>query len=102
MSCKPSTPEYFTLCSVCPYDGATTVLGIFENLDAVMYRIKCCYTSCGDEYRIECFHLQTAEQMAEKYNEQQVNRAKAKLEQQVESKDVQYVTETPLQVTNDK
>ena len=40
--------------------------------------------------------------MAEKYNEQQVNRAKAKLEQQVESKDVQYVTETPLQVTNDK
>ena len=87
MSCKPSTPKYFTLCSVCPYDGSFTVLGIFENLDAVMYRIKCCYTSCGDEYRIECFHLQTAEEMAEKYNEQQVNRAKAKLEQQVENKE---------------
>ena len=59
--CKPTTPEYFTLLSVCPYDGSTTVLGIFENLDAVYYRMKSCYTSCGDEYRIECFHLSTQE-----------------------------------------
>mgnify|MGYP003118391747 FL=1 len=93
MSCKPSTPEYFTLCSVCPYDGSTTVLGIFEDLDAVYYRMKQMYSSCGDEYRIECFHLTTAEDEAVKYNEQQVNRAKAKLEQQVENKEV---------VTNDK
>ena len=86
--CKPNTPEYFTLLSVCPYDGSTTVLGIFENLDAVYYRMKSCYTSCGDEYRIECFHLTTAEFAAEKYNEQQVNRAKAKLEQQVDAETV--------------
>ena len=80
---KPNTPEYFTLVSICPFDGTPTVLGIFENLDAVMYRLKSCYTSCGDEYRIECFHLTTADFAAEKYNEMQVNRAKAKLEQQV-------------------
>ena len=77
MSCKPSTPEYFTLCSVCPYDGSTTVLGIFENLDAVMYRIKSCHTSCGDEYRIECFHLTTADDAAKRYNEIVVSRLEA-------------------------
>ena len=87
MSCKPSTPEYFTLCSVCPYDGSFTVLGIFENMDAVVYRMKQMYSSCGSEYRIECFHLTTAEDEAVKYNEQQVNRAKAKLEKQVENKE---------------
>ena len=59
--CKPNTPEYYTLVSICPYDGSPTVLGIFENLDAVMYRMKACHTSCGDEYRIECFHLATQE-----------------------------------------
>jgi hypothetical protein len=59
--CKPSTPEYFTLLSTCPYDGSTTVLGIFENMNAVCARLQGCYTSCGDEYRIECFHLQTEE-----------------------------------------
>ena len=52
-------PEYFTLLSVCPYDGSTTVVGIFEDMDAVSYRLKRMYTSCGDEYRIECFHLTT-------------------------------------------
>ena len=83
MSCKPNTPEYFTLTSVCPYDGSFSILGVFENMDAVMYRIKSCYTTCGDEYRIECFHLQTADMCAEKYNELQINRAKSKLEHQV-------------------
>ena len=92
--CKPNTPEYYTLVSICPYDGSPTVLGIFENLDAVMYRMKSLYTSCGDEYRIECFHLTTAEFAAEKYNEQQVNRAKAKLEQQVKEENDSTELET--------
>ena len=75
-------PEYFTLSSVCQYDGTTTILGIFEDMDAVMYRIKACYTSCGDEYRIECFHLETAEKCAVRYNELVVERAKAKKEKE--------------------
>ena len=76
--------EYFTLSSICQYDGTTTILGIFDSMDAVMYRIKACYTSCGDEYRIECFHLQTAEKCAERYNELVVERAKAKKEKEEE------------------
>ncbi len=87
MSCKPSTPEYFTLCSVCPYDGSTTVLGIFENLDAVMYRLKRLHSTCGDEYRIECFHVRTASAECELYSEEETNRAKRRLEQQVENKE---------------
>ena len=54
-------PEYFTLTSICQYDGSPTQLGIFENMDAVTARLRACYTSCGDEYRIECFHLATQE-----------------------------------------
>jgi len=72
----PNQPEYFTINAVCPHDGTTTSLGIFENMDAVSYRLKRMYTSCGDEYRVECHHLSTAESEAFAYNEQTVNRVK--------------------------
>ena len=80
------SPEYWTITSIDEYDGSPTCLGVFENMDAVMYRIKACYTSCGDEYRIECFHLQTAEKCAERYNELVVERAKAKKDKEVTKK----------------
>ncbi len=67
-------PEYFTINSVCPHTGDVTSIGIFEDMDAVSYRLKRMYTSCGDEYRIECHHLSTAESEAEAYNEQVVSR----------------------------
>ena len=69
-------PEYYTIVSICPHTGEPTVLGIFEDMDAVSYRLKRMYTSCGDEYRIECSHLQTAEEEAKAYNEQIVSRVK--------------------------
>ena len=72
----PNQPEYFTINSVCPHDGSTVCLGIFEDMDAVSYRLKRMYTSCGDEYRVECHHLSTAESEAFAYNEQTVNRVK--------------------------
>ena len=75
-------PEYFTISTVCPYDGSTSILAICEDMDAVMYRIKQCYTSCGDEYRINCYHLLTASDACEQYTEQQVNKAKYRMEQQ--------------------
>ena len=53
-------PEYFTLLSICQHTGEPTVLGIFEDMDAVSYRLKRISHSCGDEYRIECFHLSHA------------------------------------------
>ena len=77
-----NSPEYFTISTVCQYDGSTTVLAICEDMDAVMYRLKQCYSSCGDEYRINCYHLTTASQAAEAYNEQMVNRRKYEKEKE--------------------
>ena len=73
-------PEYFTLSTICEYDGSSTTLGIYENIDAVMYRIKRCYISCGDQFRIECFHLGTKEAQRQQYNESLVNREKYRKE----------------------
>ena len=70
----PNTPVYYTVSSVCQYDGTTSVLAICEDMDAVMYRIKQCYTTCGDEYHINAYHLTTASDAATKYNEQLVSR----------------------------
>ena len=82
----PNQPEYFTITSICPYDGSTTMLGIFEDMDAVSYRLKRLYASCGDEYRVECHHLQTADAEAVAYNEQQVSRVKYKNENEIKEK----------------
>ena len=73
-----NSPEYFTLYGVCPFDGTTTVYGIFENMEAVTYRLKALYTTCGSEYHIECFHLTTEEVAKGRYTEFQ----KAKKEQE--------------------
>ena len=75
-----NTPVYYTISSVCQFDGTTTVLAICEDMDAVMYRLKQCYTTCGDEYVINAYHLTTAEDAAVAYNEQLVNRRKAQKE----------------------
>ena len=79
----PNQPEYFTINSVCPHDCSTICLGIYEDMDAVSYRLKRMYTSCGDEYRVECFHLSTAESEAEAYTEQTVSRAKYRREEEM-------------------
>jgi len=70
----PNTPVYYALSSICQYDGTASLLAICEDMDAVMYRLKQCYTTCGDEYVINAYHLTTASDAAEKYNEQLVNR----------------------------
>ena len=74
------SPEYWTITSIDEYDGSPTCLGVFENMDAVMYRLKACYSHCGSEYRIECFHLQTAEHCAKQWNETLVSRRKIQKE----------------------
>ena len=75
------SPEYWTITSIDEYDGSPTCLGIFENMDAVSYRLKALYSHCGSEYRIECFHLQTAEHCAEQHADTIANREKYQKEQ---------------------
>ena len=94
-------PEYYTISTVCPYDGSTTMLGIFEDMDAVSYRLKRMYTSCGDEIRIECSHLQTAEEEAKAYNEQVVSQVKHKKEQAIKEAKLKEYDEWKGQIKAD-
>ena len=94
-------PEYFTITTVCPYDGSTSMIGIFEDMDAVSYRLKQMYTSCGDEIRIECSHLQTAEQEAKAYNEQQVSKIKHKKEEAIKDAKLKEYDEWKGQIQKD-
>ena len=92
----PNSPEYFTLSTVCQYSGDTTILAICEDMDAVMYRLKQCYSSCGDEYRINCYHLTTADEAAKKYNEQLVNRRKYQKENEEKEAKLKELEEIKL------
>ena len=76
----PNTPVYYALSSICPYDGTASLLAICEDMDAVMYRLKQCYTTCGDEYVINAYHLTTAKDACEQYTQQTINRKKYEME----------------------
>ena len=94
-------PEYFTLLSICPHTGDVTSLGIFEDMDAVSYRLKRMYTTCGDEYRIECHHLSTAEYEAECYNEQLVSRTKYRKDEAEKERKLKEYDEWKGQIKTD-
>ena len=92
----PNSPEYFTISTVNQYDGETTVLAICEDMDAVMYRLKQCYSTCGDEYRINCYHLTTASQAAKAYTEQMVTRRKYQAEEREKEAKLKELEEIKL------
>ena len=94
-------PEYFTILSVCPYDGSTTVLGIFEDMEAVSYRLRRCYTSCGDEYRIECSHLSTASMELEGLNELEESRAEHQAKEAEKNRKIKEYDEWKGQIQQD-
>ena len=97
----PNQPEYFTISSVCPHDCTTIVIGIFEDMDAVAYRLKRMYTTCGDEYRVECHHLNTAESEAVAYNEQVVSRTKYKKDEAEKERKLKEYDEWKGQIKED-
>ena len=79
----PNKQECYTLTSICDYDGSKTIHGIFENIDAVYYRLKQMYTHCGSEYHIECFHISDAETEAKRWSETNVERKKCQREAEI-------------------
>ena len=78
----PNTPVYYAISSICQYDGTATLLAICEDMDAVMWRMKQCYITCGDEYVINAYHLTTASDACEKYTQQTINRKKYEMEKE--------------------
>ena len=95
-------PEYYTITHVCPCDGSTIVLGIFEDMDAVAWRLKRMYTTCGDEYRVECHHLTTAKAECEAHTEAQSTRAQLKMKEEEKERKLKEYDEWKGQIEQDK
>ena len=70
-------PLYYTLTSVCPYDGQSTIYAVCESIDAAMYRLKQCHITSGDEYRLEAFELTKFEQAYQAYQDRVLERITA-------------------------
>ena len=83
MSHPPDSPLFYTLSAINSFDGSTSLIGIFDSMKAIGYRLQRCYTTCGDEYHIDCYHLSTAEMEAEELTDQTVNRAKYQRENRI-------------------
>ena len=81
-------PQYLAVTSICQHTGETVVLGIFKDLAAVFHRLRGFPTSCGDEYRIECFHLSEAEN--ERAHADQVLESRTKARAEFDAKDKAY------------
>ena len=94
-------PEYFTINSICPHTGEVTNLGIFEDMAAVAYRLRRCYTSCGDEYRIECHHLSTEQAELEAYEEQRTSREDYKFKEAEKERKLKEYDEWKGQIEED-
>ena len=86
MSHPKDPPLFYTLSSINSFDGSTSVIGIFDSMRAIGYRLQRIHTTCGDEYHIDCFHLSTAV----KENEELVNvlssRAKYQMDNELKEK----------------
>ena len=94
MICKKCPPkEYYTITSIDQFDGSPTVIGIFDSMRAVSFRLQRIYSSCGDEYRVECFHLSNAEDEAKELTEQQVTRARYHMEERKKEEAVKELAE---------
>ena len=79
----PNQPEYFTLTNVDAHDGTHYLIGIFENIDAVYYRMKQMYLHCGKELHIECFHLSDAETEAKEWSKTNISRKEYQREEAI-------------------
>ena len=94
MTCKKCPPkEYFTITSIDQFSGSPSVIGIFDSMRAVSFRLQRIYSSCGDEYRVECFHLSNAEDEAKELTEEQVIRARYQKEERDKEQAVKELAE---------
>ena len=83
MSNPPDSPLFYTLSYTNCYDGSTNVIGIFDSIRALGYRLQRIHTTCGDEYHIDCFHLSTAVKENEELIELLSSRAKYQREEAI-------------------
>jgi len=53
--------DVVTLTRICPYDGTQLICGVFENMEAVLERLRlsAAHMDSGEEYRIEMFTVKS-------------------------------------------
>ena len=83
--------ELFTLVRVCPCEGNQNIVGVFENMAAVLERLRLFsnYTDVGEEYRIECFEVKTFEEEFASTEKCLEHRAEYKAKQALEDKEAE-------------
>ena len=86
MSHPPNAPLFYTLTSINSFDGSTSMIGIFDSMRALGYRLQIVYSTCGDEYHIDCFHLSTAVKENEELIKQLSNRVKYQRENAIKDR----------------
>ena len=86
MSNPPDSPLFYTLTATNCYDCSTSVIGIFDSMRALGYRLQRVYSTCGDEYHIDCLHISTAVKENDELIEQLSNRAKYHRENVIKDK----------------
>ena len=86
MSHPKDPPLFYTLSCINSFDGSTSLIGIFDSMKAIGYRLQRVYSTCGDEYHIDCYHLSTAEMECSELTDQQVNRAKYQRENKIKDR----------------
>ncbi len=86
MSCTKDQPLFYILSNTNCYDGTTHVLGIFDSIRALGYRLQRLHSTCGDEYHIDCFHLSTAVKENEELVEVLSSRAKYQMDNELKER----------------
>ena len=86
MSHPPDSPLFYTLSCINSFDGSTSVIGIFDSMRALGYRLQRVYSTCGDEYHIDCLHLCDAVKENEELVESLSSRVKYQWENELKEK----------------
>ena len=86
MNHPPDSPLFYTLTATNCYDCSTSVIGIFDSMRAIGYRLQRIHTTCGDEYHIDCFHLSTAVKENEELVEVLSSRAKYQMDNELKER----------------
>ena len=86
MSCTKDQPLFYTLSCINSYDGSTHVIGIFDSIRALGYRLQRLHSTCGDEYHIDCLHLCDAVKENEELVEVLSSRAKYQMDNELKEK----------------
>ena len=105
MNHPPDSPLFYTLSCINSFDGSTSVIGIFDSMRALGYRLQRVHSNCGDEYHIDCLHISTAVKENDELIEQLSNRAKYQRENAIKDqlfKEHEVYSELSKRVEEDK